>query len=216
MKLKSFGCSFIFGSELHDDGYGTLRATPSQHTWPALLARYHGLEYQCLAKPGSGNQRIAESVLNQIESGEPAVYVIGWTWIERFDFLYRNRGHWHTITAWDTDELAEYYYKNIHSQYQDKLNSLLNIGIVLENLQKIGARFLMTYMDDLLFETKFHHSAAMNLLQNQIRPHLHNFDGENFVDWSFHRGYPIGTRGKHPLEQAHQAAFEYMVNHHGL
>ena len=64
MKLKSFGCSFIFGSELHDDGYGGPHATPSQHTWPALLAKDLGYDYQCYARPGSGNLRILNEVLN--------------------------------------------------------------------------------------------------------------------------------------------------------
>ena len=48
MDVKSFGCSFIFGSELSDDGYGGPYATPSQLTWPAHLARHLGHGYNAM------------------------------------------------------------------------------------------------------------------------------------------------------------------------
>ena len=216
MKLKSFGCSFIFGSELHDDGYNSARATPSQFTWPALWAQHLGLDYECYAKPGSGNTRIAESVLSQIHSKEPAIYVIGWTWIERFDFVQRSGDQWRTLTAWDTDSVAVNYYRDLHSQYTDKLQSLSMISLTVNHLQASGSKFYMTYMDDLLWETQYHHSKSMALMQQQLRPVLHNFQGQNFLDWSFARGYPIGIRGKHPLEAAHRAAFEYVNSVHSF
>lgn len=216
MKLKSFGCSFIFGSELHDDGWDGIKATPSRYTWPALWAKDLGLEYQCFARPGAGNMRIAEQVLNQIHSEEPALYVIGWTWIERFDFVTRNADTWRTITAWDSDTIADHYYKYIHSQYQDKLQTLSNASLVVEQLQKHQCKFFMTFMDDLMWETEFHCSPAMQLLQAQLRPLMHNFDGQNFLEWSRVQGFPIGTRGIHPLEQAHQAAYQYVKLHHNF
>lgn len=214
--LKSFGCSFIFGSELHDDGYGKSFATPSNFTWPALWAKDLGVAYRCFAKPGSGNLRIAEQVLNQIHSQEPAIYVIGWTWIERFDFIQRDNANWRTLSAWDTDTVATNYYKELHSQYLDKLKSLSAINLVIQQLCASQNKFYMTYMDDLLFETQFHCSPAMLLMQQQIKPHLHNFQGHNFLEWSRVNGFPIGTRAKHPLEEAHQAAFEYVKSSHSF
>lgn len=210
MVLKSFGCSFIFGSELHDDGWGGPYATASNHTWPALWAKHLSLPYCCYAKPGSGNIRIAEQVLNQLCTNEPAFYVIGWTWIERFDFVQRPRDSWCTITAWDSDDIAKSYYRDLHSQYLDKLHGLIAISLVLQQLKKQGCQYYMTYMDSLLFETEFHCSDAMKLLQQDLQSQLHNFDGENFLEWSRIQGFPIGTRGKHPLELAHRSAFEYV------
>jgi hypothetical protein len=201
--LKSFGCSFIFGSELHDDG-------PSQYTWPALWAKHLKLDYQCFAQPGSGNTRITEQILNQIKTGDPALYVIGWTWIERFDFVSRSADSWNTITAWSTDSVAKNYYRDIHSQYYDKLQSLIQINLVLQQLIRHKCKFYMTFMDDLIFETEYHCSPTMILLQQQLRPFLHNFQGRNFLDWSKDNGFAISSHGKHPLEQAHQAAFEYI------
>lgn len=216
MKLKSFGCSFIFGSELHDDGWGGPRATPSNHTWPALLAKHLEIPYQCFARPGAGNVRIAEQILNQIHSSEPAFYVIGWTWIERFDYIHRNHDTWNTITAWSQDDTSQFYFRDIHSQYFDKLQSLIYVNMVLDQLIKSGSQFFMTYMDDLMFETEFHCSAAMRLMQQNLRPYLHNFNGHNFLKWSQINNFPIGDRGKHPLEQAHRAAFEYVIQNHSL
>lgn len=216
MKLKSFGCSFIFGSELHDDGWGTAFATASNHTWPALWARHLDLPYQCYARPGSGNVRIAEQVLNQIQSGEPAIYVIGWTWIERFDYIVRDSDQWRTVTAWDTDSVATNYYRDIHSQYLDKLHTISQANLVLQQLQRHKCKFYMTYMDDLMLETDFHCSAAMQLMQQQLKPYLNNFDGNNFLEWSRVNGYPIGSRGKHPLEAAHSAAFELVSRRHSF
>lgn len=215
MKIKSFGCSFIFGTELSDQYYENLVSIPSKLTWPALIAKQKNLEYKCYAHPGSGNTRIAEQILNQIQSQEPAVYIIGWSWIERFDYYNTDNltMPWKTITAWSKDKIGDFYYRNIHSQYWDKLNSLMLISLCLNQLQASNSVFLMTYMDELLFENNFHHSPGMALLQQQIKPFLHNFDGMNFLEWSLKNNFPIGPKGKHPLDQAHEAAAQYILNH---
>ena len=213
MILKSFGCSFIFGSELHDDGYGGPMTTPSQHTWPALLAKDLGYEYQCHAHPGSGNLQILEQLLNQLSVVVPDVCVIGWTWIDRFDYIDPLNDHWKTVTPTDTDENANFYYKNLHSQYRDKFTSLTAIKMAIDTLQKRNIKIIMTYMDELIFETNWHCTPAIIDLQNSIRPYLINFEGDNFLEWSRKKGFPIGTRGKHPLEQAHQAAFELIKSY---
>jgi hypothetical protein len=213
MMLKSFGCSFIFGNELHDDGYGTKYATPSQHTWPALLAKDLGYEYQCHARPGSGNLQILERLTNQLAQDPPALCVVGWTWIDRFDCNNPVTDQWQTITPTDTTETAEYYYKNLHSQYRDKFTSLIAIKSAIDLLKEKNCQFIMTYMDELLFETAWHSTPGMVELQNYIKPYLHNFDGDNFLEWSVKQGFPIGTRGKHPLEAAHQAGFELIKSY---
>lgn len=213
MMLKSFGCSFIFGSELHDDGFGGPLATPSQHTWPALLAQDLGYEYQCHARPGSGNLQILERLLNQLENEPVDLCVIGWTWIDRFDYNNVLNDQWQTITPTDTDECAEFYYRNLHSQYRDKFTSLTSIKMAIDALQQRNISFIMIYMDELLFETQWHCTPSVAHLQKEIKPHLHNFDGDNFLEWSRKKGFPIGTRGKHPLETAHQAAFELIKSY---
>ena len=64
MKLKSFGCSYIFGSELSDDLLPPSPTKPaSQLTWPALLAQRFDLPYECYALPATGNLRILDQLL---------------------------------------------------------------------------------------------------------------------------------------------------------
>lgn len=212
MILKSFGCSFIFGTELADVASKGPAVAPSQYTWPALLAKDLSYDYCCYAQAGSGNLQILEKLLNQL-TNEPALYVIGWTWIDRFDYINPINDAWQTITPTDTDDQATYYYKNLHSQYRDKFTSLTTIKLAIDLLNAKNAKFIMTYMDDLMFETNWHVNAGVANLQQQIKPYLHNFDGDNFLEWSYKKGFPIGTRGKHPLEQAHQSAFELIKSY---
>jgi hypothetical protein len=206
MDIKSFGCSFIYGSELADDK-GT-RSDPSQLTWPALLSKQSDYGYQCYAQPGIGNLQIAEQVLNQ--STDFALYIIGWTWIDRFDYVDSKDNQWVTILPVNTDSIATTYYKNMHSEYRDKLTTLMNIRLVIDTLQQKGYPFIMTFMDNLAFDTRWHTNTAILELQDYVRPHMTCFDGMNFLDWSKEQGYPIGTAA-HPLEQAHAAAAEYML-----
>ena len=84
MQLKSFGCSFIYGSELADASANKI--IPSNNTWAAHLAGHLNYNYKCYARPGGGNLQILERVLREISGGKQALYIIGWTWIERFDY----------------------------------------------------------------------------------------------------------------------------------
>lgn len=218
MDIKSFGCSFIFGSELSDDGRNGGYARGSKLTWPALLSKHYGYGYQTYARPGAGNLQILDRVLNQAANIEPALFVIGWTWIDRFDYVsdtspeWRRdeRQRWSTIMPVDTTDIAKTYYRDLHSEYRDKLTNLMAIRTAIDTLRQRNLPFIMTYMDDLMFDTANHSSAAVNELQDYIRPHMTRFEGKNFLEWSKSRGYPIGTAA-HPLEQAHAAAADYML-----
>lgn len=208
MKIKSFGCSFIFGSELTDDGRNLPKGAPSQSTWPALLAQDLGYEYECYARPGSGNLQIQSRLLDAIGVDlEPSLYVVGWTWIDRFDYCNFKNDKWRTITPMDETEESQFYYKNLHSEYRDKITTLIAIKSSIDALKQSNHQFIMTYMDDLIFVSKWHAGPGISSMQEYIRPYLQNFENKNFLDWSHDRGYPIGSKGKHPLEEAHQAAF---------
>ena len=211
MNLKSFGCSFIFGSELADADRKRLFITTSKFTWPALYADMLGYEYCSDARPGAGNLQIAERTLNELAKNEHALYVIGWTWIDRFDYYVPNfKNRWKTIMPADESSMADTYYRNIHSQYRDKLTTLMSIRSVIDTLKEKKYPFIMTYMDELMFETEWHSSPAVAELQNYIRPYMTTFEGLNFLDWSKTHGYPV-TENWHPLEAAHQAAAEYIL-----
>ena len=212
MKLKSFGCSFIFGTELSDITNRTKKY--SQLTWPALIAQRQGLQYSCYANAGSGNLQILNNVLDQVaQHSADDVYVINWTFVNRWDYTYAGNNQWHSIRPWDTHDRAEFYYRHFHAEYTDKLNNLIWTNCAVQALQAAGAKFCMTYMDSLLFDSRWNVSPGIEQLQQQVRPHLHLFDGENFVEWSQRNGHAIGPKEHHPLEQAHAAAADYLLDH---
>jgi hypothetical protein len=219
MTVKSFGCSFIFGSDLADDGKNTRRPTPSQLTWPALLSRHLQRSYQCYARPGSGNLQILERLLNQVPMGDQSdLFVIGWTWIDRFDYWdadhdpNRRLTPWHTIMPIDTDNLAKTYYRELHSEYRDKFTSLCYIKLAIDTLHQYKIPFVMTYQDELLFDQRWHISESVTSLQNYIRPYMTTFDGKTFLDWSRSQGFEISPAW-HPLESAHAAAAELLISY---
>ena len=218
MKLKSFGCSFIFGSELRDIDLKLLSQNPVGHfshlTWPSHIANYLGYDYECHARPGIGNLQIAERVLNQLANNESALYVIGWTWIDRFDYHSTDDfwQPWKTIRPMESSEISTLYYKKLHSEYQDKLKSLMYMRLVIDLLKQKGYPFIITYIDDLTFDQRWNVMPGVLELQNYIKPHMVNFEGSTFLEWSKKKGFPI-SETLHPLEDAHQAAFELIKSY---
>jgi len=218
MNLKSFGCSFIYGSELSDEvpWYKSIRQTPnhSNSTWPAQLAQHLNYNYLCCARPASGNLQIAERALSQLATNEQAFFVIGWTYMDRFDYInIANPSRWQpwsTIMPVDTTDVANTYYKNLHSEIRDKLTTLMSVRLIIDTLKQKGCPFIMTYMDELMFDQRWNTTPAIADLQDYIRPHMTTFEGMNFQQWSKKNGYPITAIG-HPLESAHAAAGQLMI-----
>lgn len=218
MRLKSFGCSFIFGTDLGDEYTDTtLPLRPSQKTWPALLAKKLSYEYRCYAKPGSGNLQILDQVLNQVTSSNSQdFFIIGWTWIDRFDY-YDNNFHpskkvspWSTILPIDKNQVAKNYFKTLHSEYRDKLCSLVYVKTAIDILREKQIPFIMTYMDPLMFNQDWNLNFGILELQRSINPCMTTFDGMNFLEWSRKNQYPESDFW-HPLDQAHCAAADYMI-----
>jgi hypothetical protein len=216
MKIKSFGCSFIFGNDLSDDGRDGPYATPSNLTWPALIAKQLGAEYKCYARGGIGNLHIAERVLkmnsdNKVNDPDD-ICIIGWTWIDRFDYIVETDGphSFPSIMPIDTSDVAKYYYRHLHSEHRDKMVSLMYIYSTIQVLLSRNIKFVMTYMDDLLFDEKWNTSPALVTLQALIKPYMTTFENKNFLAWSREKGFPI-SKTLHPLEPAHAAAAEIML-----
>jgi len=216
MRLKSFGCSFIFGSELADSSMSPGNVSSSNHTWPALLAQYLGRDYKCYAKPGSGNLQILEKLLIQAaDTDGHDLFVIGWSWIDRFDYYNSDYDgivwqDWLTIMPVDTDDVAKTYYRNLHAEYRDKFTCLSNIKLAIDTLNQKGIPFIMTYIDKLLFDQRWHTTPAVLDLQEYVKPYMTTFEGQSFLEWSRAHGYPE-TEAWHPLEEAHRAAGEYVI-----
>ena len=212
MKLKSFGCSFIFGSDLQDTIMSGHRE-PSDFTWPALAARSLGLDYECYARPGEGNFLIFSNVMNQASMDDPSIFVINWTWIDRFDFV-DSVGNWETITPGANSKTAQFYYRHLHSQYKDVLSSVYHIYSAILFLAERKIPFVMTNMDYLVLEPidpNWHDpNKYLSLIQRKIKPFLNDFDHKNFLDWSRAHNFEVSPTW-HPLENAHAAAAEFMI-----
>jgi len=208
MRLKSFGCSFIHGTELSDDC-----TTGSQLTWPAHLAKHLGRVYHCHARGGSGNLQVLERVLHHIDDSDGSdLFVIGWTWIDRHDYYDSNstpdeisRSTWMTITPSDQTIMSKTYYRDLHSEYRDKFTNLSYIKLAIDSLNQKKIPFVMTYMDELLFDQQWHMTPAVEYLQSYVRPYMTTFEGKTFLEWSRAHGYQE-TALWHPLEAAHRDA----------
>jgi len=217
MKLKSFGCSFIFGSDLSAGLPNWNSDLPSQATWPARLAQKLNCRYGCYARPGAGNLQILNQVLAQIsQSDSDDVFIIGWTWTDRFDYYdidsdSSTQSSWKSILPVDKSKLASVYYQQIHSEYLNKLTSLIYIKTAVDALQQKNLKFVMTYMDHILFDRTWHTDPSICFLQDCVAPHMTTFDGMNFLDWSRKNGFSE-SKNWHPLEQAHQAAADYIID----
>ena len=221
MNLKSFGCSFIYGSELSDevlrDKAISRKPRHSNLTWPAHLAQHLNYDYLCYARPGAGNLQIAERVLTHLATNESALFVINWTFIDRFDYVnvdsptnWPGSMPWSTLMPIDETDTAKTYYKQFHSEIRDKLTTLMSVKLVLDTLKQKNCPYIMTYMDDLMFDKRWHTTPAMTDMQDYIQPCMTQFDGLNLQQWAKKNGHPITSIG-HPLEQAHAAAGQLMI-----
>ena len=114
---------------------------------------------------------------------------------------------WCTLLPSDANsgDLHDFYFRNFHSAYRDKLTTLLYISQVIDLLQLRNLPFYMTCMDDEIFDQRWHMTPGVALLQEKVRPHIRTFEGHNFLRWSTARGFPVSATG-HPLEAAHAAA----------
>lgn len=212
MKLKSFGCSFIYGTDLSDcpDLKPGDRLRPSNKTWPALIAKKMDLEYQCLAWPGTGNLKILNSILDHVGK-EDAFFIIGWSWIDRFDYTTTDN-RWKSILPNDTGSIPEYFYRNLHSQYRDKLTSLIYVKSAIDALISNNHQFIMVCQDTLMFETEWHTSGSIEYLQKNIQPYIKNFQDLTFLEWSRDQDFPV-SENWHPMDAAHEAAAGYAMDH---
>jgi hypothetical protein len=217
MQIKSFGCSFIFGNELPDDGRDGNYATPSQLTWPALVAKSIGAGYQCFARPGAGNLQILEQIMHQVgvESGD-SIYLIKWSWIERFDYIIEGKQdsqwkqQWRVITPTTRSSEADFYYRHFHTEIRDKLQSLIYIRAAIDLLKNKNIPFVMTCIDDLILDRRWNIPVSVTDTQDYIKPYVTDFQGQNFLDWSRKNGFAIG-QWLHPLSEAHESASRLII-----
>lgn len=218
MKIGAFGCSFLFGSDLADiqneDCVNWF--IPSKHTYPALIAKTLNLEYYCTALPGQGNKVIADDIMRAVEyNSNNMVYIINWTYIDRFEYLADARVGkgaigWNSTLPGNTSKQSKFYNKHFYTDLDAKLSNLMYIKTATDCLRENNCKFIMTYMDHLLFDTIYDTTVSIEYLQKNIQNHLQNYESDNFLEWARKNNFSV-SKHCHPLEQAHEAAAKYWL-----
>ena len=205
-KVIAIGDSFLAGSE---------RKRPNT-TWPGLFAAHHGVDYQCLAQPGHTSQFVLRTLFDTLNiETDPCFFVIHWPSAIRFEYVDRDREVWVQINPnavlhsnQYSADVQKLYYQHINSLLGDKWNNLLMIYSAVQALKQTPHCLAMTTVDDFLFATDFHNPSYVEFLQQHCQDHVHWFNDMTFLQWTDHNQFARGPGG-HPLEQAHQHAFEY-------
>ena len=207
-KVIAIGDSFTRGDELVDC-YTHSRIAPhhthSLSTWPALIAKELGIEYDCMTIGGRGNHWISMSVSEYLEKHRDALFIINWSWFERFDYIDIETGEWKVTHPRHNQQLNHYFYKNIDSDQWNLHRNLQQIHSTLCLLEQNKVDFIMTCLDPMI-HTKAH---FVKPLQDQVLHRVINFYGYTFLEWAKHNGFELGPNG-HPLEEAHAEAAKYI------
>lgn len=222
-KIVGFGDSFVFGSELKNNDDGS-------RSWIAQAAQELGCQYQTTAVPGCGNDAIARQIYEYFRNNpvEDTLAVINWTWTSRWDFYIVEHETWitlgptcvpdklrHLVEQTEAHDIVDFYRSRANSSLTwNKTRNLQTIYAAQAYMRQRGIRSVQTYMDSELFSTEFHAPDYIRELQDLVQPHMLNFEGMNFVDWSYHHGYKVTQPGLHPLEQAHAAACALWKDHY--
>ena len=203
--VRSFGDSFIYGSDLSDCPQDSL-IEPSNLTWPALIAKLHDLDYKCYARPGVGNSWIAQQVLTYAKPD--CLNIINWTWIDRWDYYNIIDKQWQTArpTGTEDDAYANMWYKYFQSELMDKWKDLTIIYSTISYLKQHDIPYVFHIMDELLLDGEHHAPPYITALQKDIRDEVLRFPLYNtFLTWSELNRFDISDN-LHPLEQAHKEA----------
>lgn len=220
-KIVGFGDSFVFGSELKNNSNG-------HRSWIGQAAEKLNVEYETLAVPGCGNENIARQILTYFSNNpsESTLAVINWTWGARWDFYIPGVEQWTTlgltcvpsrlaplIGQQEAESVLEFYNKYPgHSTLWDKWRTLQTIYSTQNFLKLKNVINVQTYMDYEMWDQTWHAPDYITTLQQLTQSDLQNFEGQNFLDWSYRNGFAVTSPGLHPLEQAHEAACELWID----
>ena len=205
-KIKSFGDSFIYGSDLKDNIDSNKH---SKNTWPALIAKKIDATYHCHAQAGASNSAIARQVLEYAD--QDSLNVIQWTWIDRTEFFDIDNNQHIQIYPKQSNDINKYYYKHLHSEIQDKWMSLSMMHSTLAYLKNNNMPYVCHVIDRLMLMQKYQVPAYITNLQKYLKSLVTWFpDFTTFFEWSKLNKFDISDAW-HPLEQAHQQAFNIML-----
>ena len=193
----------------------------SNSTWSASIAKLFDCDYECYALGGVGNQWISWKIADKLE--EDTLVIVNWTWFERFDYVQPKGDLWTTTHPRHQNKLNHFFYRHIDNDIWNLHRNLQQIHSTISLLKQNNVNFIMTCLDpyycadfDSLRPPDSNRSAhwknSITNLQAQVVPHIVDFEGMSFLEWSKHKNFEFGPNG-HPLEKAHIEAAKYINTH---
>jgi hypothetical protein len=159
---------------------------------------------------------------------EDTLAVINWTWCSRWDFYIGQAETWITlgptcvpeklkdlVSHTQAEDMIDFYKHRANSSILwNKFRNLQTIFAVQSYLKSKNINSIQTYMDYMMFDQEYdiHSPDYVKELQALVKPNLELFEGQNFIDWSYNKGFEVTKVGLHPLEDAHIAACELWID----
>jgi hypothetical protein len=197
-KIVAIGASVLAGEELDNP----------QAVWPKLYADSRGLDYENLASIGCSTQYVLRTLLANLDQ-DPCLFILHWPNSIRFEYVNKDDDSWIQVNPYTAESaVKKIYYADINSYLGDKWNTLLMLYTAQQALTNTHHRYVMTVDDDFLYTTQYHNPSYVKFLQDQTKDCVTWFDNTTWEHWCDQQQFPRGPF-KHPLEEAHQAAFEY-------
>ena len=240
MIIVAGGDSFIWGSDLPDVTYNQF----SLETYPALLAKSKGWDYECCARPGNSNDAIARQTMLACDNipNENIVALVSWTFMPRFEFMFTYDVNsvispWASINNYkpkkEVSVFSEIFFKNVGTNVDYQLYNTLRAILILQTyFRQKQITYMFTLADNNAIGV-YNDSMDINLkiLWNMIDWSPWYFfpkaqeswlttTPRGFYQWAVENKYNIGTT-QHPLIDAHNDAanlmkekFDEMVKKH--
>jgi lysophospholipase L1-like esterase len=201
MKLLAVGDSFTYGEELSD----------LTNAWPYLLGNKLGYTVDNLAKPGSGNTRMARHAVEQINNYD--LIIIAWSHFARTELADENGFYdiWpgcsvlphKEFSSWRS-EVINYYSKHHNDQYLYN-QYLINIILIQQYLKFNNKKYIML---DTFGNNNYRKN---NTVVDQIDSTYYvGWPTTTMMEWTYKT--PQGPNG-HFLEQGHEIVANKIYEH---
>lgn len=190
--------------------------------FPRLISDNLKLPLYCSAQPGSSNQRILrttiEDIINLKDQGKSPFVIISWSKIHRFELFCRKENEYQQIITPNDDsnpKIAKDLWANHSNEIIDLLQSLINfisLDAFLEKLNIPCLFFLVFPIHTKPLEANEVKSYYNFILKNFLLNNRHQIR-LSFEDYL--KSYPDVKWNDtfHPLQQGHKYLSEFILDH---
>ena len=148
MRIIAFGCSYTYGHGLNDclDRDGKPGSTPSDLSFPSIVAKKLNCECINLGKSGNSNKEIWNDILN-FKFQKDDIAVITWTYYNRFCIIKSDSIR--RINPWIGEEKIFYMnYSNRYDMILDFFNRLNHSDFYLRSMSIKNYNYIIERLDD--------------------------------------------------------------------